>query len=249
MKVQKINNFTIKPIKDDKDKKIIKHKELFNDKYPNIFISASKGSGKSTLILRIVENMAVKRKNDLSTNIYLFSSTFQNDPVYKKLIKDCKKLGINMTIFYDDNYNEIFEDLLPILSERSEKFDNTNNKYIYPLSIIIWDDIDIKQNYIYEILRTNRHYKICNILSSQNYKDLLPKCRSNLNYLLLFNMTDNQAEKIHEEQLINYMSLEKFFNIFASIKAQNKYNFLYVDCKNGELRMNFNYNIKYKDEE
>lgn len=111
MKIQKINNIKIKPIKDEKDKKIIKHKSMFDDKYPNIFIWASKGSGKSTLILRIIENMAVKRKNELSTNIYLFSWTYQNDPVYKKLIKNCKDIGINITIYYDDNYSEIFNEL------------------------------------------------------------------------------------------------------------------------------------------
>lgn len=246
MKIQKINDFVIKPIKDDKESKIIKHKKLFNDKYPNIFISASKGSGKSTVILRIIENMAVKRKNDLSTTIYLFSSTYQNDPIYKKLIKNCKNIGIDITIYYNDNYNEIFEEILPILSERSKKYDETQNKYIYPLSIIVWDDINIRQNYIYEILRTNRHYKICNILSSQNYKDLSPKCRSNLNYLLIFNMTDTQAEKIYEEQLTNFITYDTFHNIFAHIKSLNKYNFLYIDTKTGNMRINFNYKIDIK---
>lgn len=249
MNIKKISDFEIKPIKQDKNKKIIKHSFLFNDEYPNIFISASKGSGKSTLILRIIENMAVKRRgdNELSTNIYLFSSTYQNDPVYKKLIEICQKMKINITIYNNDNYDEIFEELLPILDERAQKYDQMQNKYIYPLSIIVWDDIDIRNHYIYEILRTNRHNKICNILSSQNYKDLHPNSRSNLNFLLLFNMTPLQAEKIHEEQLINYINYETFLNIFTSIKKLNKFNFLYINTKNGEIRKNFNYVIKLNE--
>lgn len=225
MQIVKINNLQIKPVKDDKDKKIIKHQQMFDDKYPNIFISASKGWGKWTLILRMIENLAVKRRNDLWTSIYLFSSTYQNDPVYKKLMDMCRKMKINLTIFSDDNYQEIFNELFPILSDRSQEYDEKPNKYIYPLSILIWDDIDIKQNFIYEVLRTNRHYKIINILSSQNYKDLLPKCRSNLNYLLIFNMTEMQAEKIYEEQLSNYMTFDDFMNVFNYTKKKGKYNF------------------------
>lgn len=245
MIVKKLNNFEVKPIKEIKEKKIIKHDFLFNDKYPNIFISASKGSGKSTLILRIIENMTVKdKKNNLSTDIYLFSTTYNNDPVYKKLIDNCQKYEINITIYNNDNYDEIFDNLMPILDERSSKFDDLkNNKFVYPLSIIIWDDINIRNNYIYEILRTNRHNKIVNILSSQNYLDIIPKCRSNLNFLLLFNMTLKQAEKIHEEQLINYITFDDFFNLFKEIKKENKYNFLYINTKTGELRLNFNYKI------
>lgn len=38
-------------------------------------------------------------------------------------------------------------------------------------------------------------------------------------------MTDAQAEKIHEEQLINYMSIDRFLDVFTTIKAESKYNF------------------------
>lgn len=249
MKIQKVNNLEIKPVKTEINNKKIKHQSIFNDAYPNIFISASKGSGKSTLIVRLVENIAIKRRRnkdyDLSTTIYLFSSTYSNDPVYKHLVNVCLKIGIKITIYEDDNYNDIFTEIYPVLDERVKIYDECkNNKFLYPLSIIIYDDIDTHNNYLYQILRTNRHYKILNIISSQNYYDIIPRCRKNLNFLLLFNMVDNEAEKIYEEQLKNYMSYDVFINVFKSIKRESKYNFIYIDTKSGEMRKNLNYVIK-----
>jgi len=248
MKIQKVNNLEVKPIKLDIKKLNIKHNHIFEDDFPNIFISSSKGSGKSTLIVRLVENMAIKRRKnkdyDLSTTIYLFSSTYANDTAYKHLINVCLKIGIKITIYTDDNYEEIFNDLYPILDERFKLYiESKNNKFVYPLSIFIYDDIETHDNYLYHVLRTNRHHAIVNIISSQNYLDIIPKCRKNLNFLLIFNIEPNEAEKIYNEQLKNYMSYDTFINIFKKVKSESKFNFLYINTKTGELRKNLNYKI------
>ena len=93
---------------------------MFNDKYPNILLSASKNLGKTTVIYNMLLYMIHKRKykknkesedtimrlllwwnnkdetqkENLSTNIYLFWSTAENDPIYIKLKKDCESFDI-----------------------------------------------------------------------------------------------------------------------------------------------------------
>lgn len=46
--MKKINNIVVEKIKTPFENQIIKHKNMFNNAYPNIFISAKKGSGKWT---------------------------------------------------------------------------------------------------------------------------------------------------------------------------------------------------------
>ena len=182
MNIEKINNITIKTIEEDKtkNKKIIGY-DMFKQPYANILLSASKNSGKTTLIINILEKLILKRKNEYSTDIYLFSTTAHNDPLYTTLKKQCEQYNIQLNLYDDDNYKQIFEDddIINKLSTRAREYEETNkDKIIYPLSIFVFDDINISSHFLYEVMKKNRHYKISIIISTQYYKNLNKNCRN-----------------------------------------------------------------------
>jgi hypothetical protein len=90
----KINNLKVKPLKTEFTEKKIKHAEMFNNAYPNIFISAKKNSGKSTLIYNILKHCATNK-----TIIRLFSTTYENDNTIRSMLEKFDKYKIKYELF------------------------------------------------------------------------------------------------------------------------------------------------------
>lgn len=110
MKIKKINNIKIKPIKCDKLEQPIKGCELFPEiygLYGNIFLVAKKRSGKSTVIYNILKKCAGK-----NTKIYIFCSTVNRDNAYEKIMDYLD----NKNIFYE-SYTSIIDDKINNLDE------------------------------------------------------------------------------------------------------------------------------------
>lgn len=90
MKITKINNFKVKPIKVKKDDRISVGHQLFPQVYNSSFLCAKTKSGKTTALLRILENCAGKK-----TKFIVFCSTIYKDKLWKefrKLIKIKNKI-------------------------------------------------------------------------------------------------------------------------------------------------------------
>lgn len=242
---KQINDIKVKPIKTLFNDKIIKHKEMFNNAYPNIFISSKKNSGKSTLIFNIIKYCALKNGK---TKVRLFSTTYDNDNTIRTALIKMDKYNIEYEVFDNlyptkEGYNNIIDEQL---DEIKEEINNNleqleKEKYLYPKYLYIIDDFNIKNNKSFEFLiKRNRHFRIMTIVSSQYIHDLPPVIRQNLNYLILFSEIPLKKLQIIFDEYIRSLDFDKFLE-FYYLATENKFNFLYINCDNyKDLRKNFN---------
>lgn len=253
MNTTKINNIVIKKINLDNNNMFYTYNDIFNLPYFNLIVNAQTQSGKTNIIYNLlIYNLIHKipRHPELNTIVYFFVSTINQDKLYIKLIKKLDKMNIEYKI-YDDNYN-LEEDIYIMNKEQIDKkelFNNQKKKYkqlIYPLSICVFDDFNIKSNrtIVYDYLKKSRHNNTINIISIQNYKKIDMASRENMNYMLLLNSNKTYLKEIYED----YMPTDtynEFINIYEYIKEQSKYNFLFLNRSLGkeDFRINFNEKI------
>ena len=268
MITQKINSFTVKPVKIPKvDPKSILGHDLFPDLYPNIFICAKKNSGKSTVIWNILKQCTGK-----DTRIVIFSATVHKDDTYKKIIEHFEKKG-NTVITYTsikedgvDNLKTIMEMMQgpeeqseeeeeeseeqgkPVLifhdtpkRRRRKKKKPKKPKKMAPNIIFVLDDLSTELRYpsVATLLKSNRHYKSKVIMSSQHVMDLVPASRRQLDYMLLFAGHDTKKLELIKEDLDLSIPEEVFFKLYQNATDQ-KFSFLYIDTRRGEFRKRFN---------
>jgi len=110
-----------------------------------------------------------------------------------------------------------------------------------PKYILCFDDLssDLRHTSIIKNLKSNRHRKIMNILSSQYFLDLNTGAISNLDYMIIFKGQDqDKLEKIHKRLDLG-IDFETFKNYY-DFAVKDPYNFLYIDIRNDEYRKNFN---------
>lgn len=265
--LERINNVVVKPIPASLigagDTRKVKGYDLFPEPYCNIFIVAKKKSGKTTTIFEIVRKCTNK-----NSNVIVFCSTLNKDRSYKAIKKYCKEKGIayiGYTSFTEDN---ILDNILSGLStEPAEDSDeeqdepkrfrmyNTEedekkerkDKYLAPEYLFIFDDLSnaMRHKTIAKLLKTNRHYKSKVIISSQYLNDLDPQsCKQIDNWLVFPGNPQEKLELIHKYADMS-IDFEPFYEIYKDA-TQEKYNFLYIDTNNDELRKNFGqrYNIE-----
>lgn len=257
--LHKINNVSIKPIPQilmgAGDTRLAKGYQLFPEPYNNIFIVARKKSGKTTVIFDIVRRCASKK-----TNVVVFASTVHKDKSYVAIKEYCNQKDIPFVGYTSITEDNVLANIMDSLKDPDEdeeapkkkpaidmyglRFDETKekrDKYIVPEYIFIFDDLsnEMRNKYVSKLLKTNRHYKCKVILSSQYVHDILPDSAKQIDNWLLFG-------GLHEEKLkliYQYADLSIEFNNFEDIyenATEAKYNFLYIDTSNDELRKNFN---------
>lgn len=215
VKLEKLNDFIVKPIK-GMGEDVKKKNELFDNLKSNIVIIARKNSGKTVTIYNILENIARK-----GMNVMLFSSTIHNDPTFKKIIKMLEKKNVNVLIFDhfldQENNTDQLKTLIDLLKETKQadepicvkkdepkltvcKFDdkdvNINKEEKkekklpehLPEYICVYDDLsnDMRANSVYQMMTKNRHFRIMNIISVHSINDLKPGSLGNIDYVLLF---------------------------------------------------------------
>lgn len=244
--MNKINNIKIQVLKNkNKDKKFI-HKDIFDEQYPFIYVSAKKNSGKTNLLYNILINMVLPKK----TKIYLFSKTYENDQTTINMIDKISKY--NDIQFFDDleyinqsgeKYKNILDKLIADI-----KLDIAENKdklkklpYTYPRHIFIFDDFSdyLKDKSIEFLIKRHRHYYSSFICVSQAYVDLKPNVRNQVNFLILFKEIPINRLKLIYDEKIKGIEWDKFYDCYLKATDQ-KYNFLLLNCDdNKDIRMNF----------
>ncbi len=82
------------------------------------------------------------------------------------------------------------------------------------------------------------------IINVHKFRALPPVCREQINILLLFpGYWKEKLSDIYEDVHIkNEIDKKKFIDIYNYATAE-KYNFLYINVDNGEIRKNFNEEI------
>ncbi len=265
IKLVKINKQVVTPIKTTKlPPDMIKGYDLFPEIYGNIFLCATKKSGKTSVVFKIIKSCC-----DKDTTLYIFCSTHNKDENWKEIKQWLDDREMNVHFFnslIEDKVNMlelILSDMNESESEHEEEeeeeeeekicsFQEDNKciavklkkkkpKKIAPKVMFIFDDFsgELKDANVSELVKHNRHYKSKVIISSQYPNDLIPGARFQIDYWILFK--GHSEEKLAE--IFSYMNLpiklEEFKNLYYDA-TKEKYNFFYVDKNNVDFRKNFN---------
>ena len=90
-------------------------------------------------------------------------------------------------------------------------------------------------------MKQNWHFKALCILSSQYLFDLAKDGRNQIDYILMFPALPLESW-IYSKRIDLNITKQIFYQMYERT-ASEKYNFLFVDVRNGEYRKNFNTQI------
>lgn len=113
-------------IPDDPNKGNVKASDWFPVAYPNIWICASKNSGKTTAISNIIW-----RCKGNGTRFLFIVSTFNKDPIWIKLIENLEGDDYEVSTYHDmvdDDGINVLEELYSTLKDEQEKKDEDEKK-------------------------------------------------------------------------------------------------------------------------
>ena len=269
MKIKQINNEIVKPMSfpddQEEDNRLIKHRQLFDDLYPNIFLIARKHSGKTVCASKIIRESATK-----DTTVIVICSTLFKDDNHKKIKKYCERNNIAYTGFtsmVEDGIN-VLETLQKYLDEKAEEeilkkedeknavvyepciFNDSDDeepkkrrpKYRSPEYIIYFDDLsdELKNVSYLTLLKKNRHYRALTITSSQYCLDMKPEAHANCDCSLIFDNTpEEKLEKLYYNLSLKIPYAE-FYSMYQHA-TKEPYGFLYVAPHLQKYRKNFNF--------
>lgn len=243
-KLTKINNESVKELPVKPDYSIPLHQNMFDNRFPNVFICAKKKSGKTVLLWNIIQKSLTNK-----SKLILFSSTVHNDIQQTTMIKKYEKRGFDIQVHESlfDQHGNILDRICKELSEHIEHNQdafNKKKKVSYPLAIIVFDDFKryLRNKSVAYLLSRNRHLRAMVIISSQYYIDVEVSSRENLNYLILFaNQSEDKLQQIYD-LYINKITFDQFKDIYYMV-TDKPYHFLYINTDYFEMRDCFNYKI------
>jgi len=246
----------------------VKGKELFKNNLSNIYIMARKRSGKSSLIGTILKKMADKRcnviifsstvkidpcwvaikkdleKRGITTLTYTHFIDENKNNILEQFLKDME--GDSEDEKEDESENKICGDgtrlkFVPYEKEIKKEDKPKKPKTSVPEYIICYDDLssDLRANIISSCLKSNRHKKIMNIISSQYLNDLNRPALRNLDYMIMFKGQDNEKLELIHRSLDLGISYEDFKKLY-DYAVEEPYSFLYIDIRDDQYRKNFN---------
>jgi len=127
--------------------------------------------------------------------------------------------------------------LKPVADQPSHKVEYPT---IAPKLFIVFDDIstELKLASVQELTKQNRHFEATVCASSQTVTDLYPSCRKQADYLCIFGGLKEQDLKRLLDDASLGVSLETLMKMYRK-STEKKYNFLYIDVRNDQYRMNF----------
>jgi hypothetical protein len=157
-------------------------------------IIASKGSGKSTMVINMLKSKnAYNKKLD---NIFLFSPTARGDSKFDDLVEELEGEGK----YFDTLNPENLKSVLDTIKEFNSGFD-VKKKKRQPLNMIIFDDCLAEllkrgkdSTVLNHLITTARHYKTCLVFCIQRFK-VSPLLRANCDLVSIFKIKNKQELK------------------------------------------------------
>ena len=125
-------------------------------------------------------------------------------------------------------------------------------KFKAPQIIFIFDNLSGELNTpsLVQLFKKNRHFKCKVIVSSQYWNDIPLQGRRQMDYVLLFKGLSQSPGKLKE--IYDNCDLPVPFEVFTGIYkfcTAERFNFMYLNVPQGELRKNFTYRIDLPKEE
>lgn len=267
IKLKTINNTIVKPIPIKVfDSRPIKGCNITPTCYTNLMMIAPTSGGKTTALFEILKTCSGKNTKIIA----FVSTLFNDDSwhVIKKYCKDNKIEFIGHTSIYEDDkdlLSEYVEQYTQEAKKREKKEEDDTSiitleeslmdKYLfcdpeeleikekcqYPKTIFIFDDLanEIRCKKYENLLKKSRHFHILTITCSQDLKDVSPAAKGQIRIWLLFkNLNPERLQNIYDAISCN-IPFEKFKSMYE-YATREKYNFFYIDHRNGVYRVNFN---------
>lgn len=216
---------------------------LFESDFPNIFIIGKKESGKTNLILNILDNVV-----DDNTIIICFCNTIDVSDMWRFITdKYSDQMVKYPSIEEEDKKTKKTINNLQAFIDRmgKEKRNKENNTYV-----VIFDDIsgELRNKYIKVLYKQNRHFKCMTITSSQGAKDIVPDAISQLDYCILLGGIPGESVNHIHKNLKVMIPEHKFAKLYEEA-IRDPYNFLMVDCKKEVFRKNFDLEFDQSSDE
>lgn len=121
-KTKKLNNEVVRPcVIAETEVKRLKGGQLFPIKFPNVFVCAKKGSGKTSVIFHML-----KKCTSNPTEVFIFSNTHEVDETWQKIKEWLEKKGITFYTFKsikngkEDTLQQIMETMREKNDEEAE---------------------------------------------------------------------------------------------------------------------------------
>lgn len=271
IKTKTINKIEVEPLHTSSyNVKNLLGKEYF-DIFPyNLFISAKKKSGKTSLIYNIIKNTT-----DKNTKFFLFVSTHNVDKswgaikefLYKRgnivevfdSILDGKTNNLNIIMdalgSIDECVEEEFEDggiklsfdRTPLPVKRKKRKKKRKKEKISCEYLFIFDDIsnELRNPAVASFMKKHRHFGASCIISSQYVKDLTPSAVSQIDYFITFkNFSEEKLLYIHKLLDLS-VDWDDFYKMYQ-YAVRDPYSFLYCNVRTEEFRKRFNQRLELK---
>lgn len=187
-----------------------------NCKSPAILIMGSRGSGKTTLCVDLMNKLSAEDKYDVCM-IFTTKNTYN----------DFKPTNFNTITFYDD----IDEELLKSLLNRQKinlQYKKTSKMMIIIDNVQNFEKIKNTDTY-HEIILNTRHYNISIITTTSSSTSFHPKIRINMDYVFLLNEQSLTVKKKLYEHYCGIYTLFKLFEEVFDETTRENYNCLVIN--------------------
>ena len=163
----------------------------------NWVISGRKGSGKSTILLSALTDPKSPWHKYYSS-VYIISPTAKKDPKFMPLLDDIEQSG--QGAYYEELNNDTVDEILEKVGALNDKYHSKKK----PMShlCIIDDCIHLlpssqtrkgPSSRVNQLFANNRHSKLTNIITTQQFKKINPLIRANADLVTIF-PTENAKE-------------------------------------------------------
>lgn len=215
-----------------------------------MIISGASGSGKTNLLLNLItkdflyfDKIYIYAK-DLTEDKYQFLLQFFTqlaETKHKKLISKAKT-----KIEKEEVKNQEFK-ILEVFSESINDLPEINSLDKSLQHLFVFDDMILEnkktQMQIAEFyIRARKRNASC-IYLTQQYHDVIPQIRKNVNYIAIFNVVSKkELQELAKDHAVG-MDYKEFVAMFNNIMKHNSRNFLLIDRKTTDPKMVYRENL------
>lgn len=239
----------------------------------SMILSASKGKGKSSMLINMLINQdmlagkfnqihIVSPTNKLDSKFNILRETegiIRPNRELLKLFKNKMKDTIispvnsnpeyNTVLTNEDFYEKVSVDLLKEIITEQKMIIEAYGKSVADNILLVYDDCAsnkkfLNSNQVQQLMFNSRHYKVSIIITTQNYFSIPKPLRLNTSIFALFYTANlKELKSIYEENNSN-LNFKQFNSMFSKVCNIKDYNFLTINYQNTEK---YRYSICFEE--